>query len=245
MTGFFHIPYFLLFNLWFYFCNFGLIQVREEAGRWEEGGMQRENKSTFRSPTCNPSGSVWLWARDQTISWRKSHRQNSRGSDRAAAERNVSVLLQWQSSALSSAGGLGCSSPRGAWAREFAPFFACKSDVTLLRRLRGCKELVRGLCRPCPLTGCLWECKGTDGRPFFREVRNTLRSLLPSGCCCLGWGWHGRWPEAPSCSSILPFLLRVRAMEKAGIFLRAPSEGTCSSLCSTTGLAGCECWGVS
>lgn len=49
-----------------------------------------------------------------------------------------------------------------------------------------------------------------------REVRNTFGSLLPSGCCSLCWGWHGRRPEPPSCSSILPFLLCVRAGEKAG-----------------------------
>lgn len=74
MTSFFHIPYFSLFNLWFYSCSFGLIQVREEAGRWEEGGMQREKKSIFPSLTCNPDGSIWLWAGYQMINQRKCHR---------------------------------------------------------------------------------------------------------------------------------------------------------------------------
>lgn len=39
---------------------------------------------------------------------------------------------------------------------------------------------------------------------------------LPSGCCSLGWGWHGRWPKSPSCSCILPFTPHGRAGEEAG-----------------------------
>lgn len=79
-----------------------------------------------------------------------------------------------------------------------------------------------------------------------RKARNTLRSLLPSSCCSLGWGWHRRWPEPPSRSSILPFLLHVRAKEKAGwqgcfseLLLNAPA----APCASTTWLAGFDCWG--
>lgn len=38
--------------------------MREEAGKREGGGKQREKNSTFPSLTCIPDGSVWLWAGD-------------------------------------------------------------------------------------------------------------------------------------------------------------------------------------
>lgn len=102
------------------------------AGWWEKGGIQRENKSTFRSLICSPHSSVWLQARDQKISWRKSHRQNSRGSD--CIEQCLSAAATEQC----------CWGPR----QEFASFFTGKSDMALLWRLGDMETMpaVQGAC---------------------------------------------------------------------------------------------------
>lgn len=128
------------FILWQAFSTFPILcsltcdstSVTSDWFRWgrrlgggKKEGCKERTKALFIPPPCNSYSSVWLWTRDEMVSWRKRLRQNSCGSDCIATESNT-VLLQWQCSGLSSAGSLGFMWPRGAQGREFSPLLVGK-----------------------------------------------------------------------------------------------------------------------